>query len=285
MNKKLQDKITLFSPVVEFSSLHHVDGALFSTSDQIKVPRTASNSIGTGRKNLTAISFELVTELFIFEQLMENLSPDEFVVDVGCGEPVLFNMMANSMFFPKYIGLDIRSEALSLFGNNSNCIVINCDLNKNMVIKENTVKIAVLSEVLEHLDEVQGFHLLQSIHSILKPEGTLLLTTPIKPVGVDIDMSIEDKKWNHVTYYEYPQLIKILSRTGFKVQRHYFNKFMGRRTTYKTVRDAMIKQFGEVGGELFDHIKSVWSRRIASSVFGHFAGDVQGHIQIIATKE
>ena len=285
---KSEERIILrqekFSKVIDFSDLTHIDGSYYSYNSDRTIDKTASNSI-SDRTSLTSTCFELATELFTLEHIQDLCKSDnDFVVDIGCGEPALFSLMSNSMIFPNYIGVDIRPDPLKNYGNNSNCIVIESDITKDRFIKENSIKVVILSEVLEHLTEDNGKEVIRSIHKILKDDGTLLLTTPINPKSNNVDMDAEFKKWDHVTYYEYDKLIDLLNDLGFEVEFYAFNKFIGRRKTYRNVMSSFINKYGDVGREIWDHISNVWSKRVASTILASYAGDQMGHIQIVARK-
>lgn len=281
----LIERETLFSKVIDFNLLTPKVGSLYTPkTTRYTDTSNASNSIGSGRVSLTSLAFGITTELFCMSQISKNLDPDEFILDLGCGEPALFSLMGNSMMFNNYVGVDVRSEPLLKYGNSKNCIVINDSAIDSDILKKSGFQVVVMSEVLEHLDKKSGDLLLVSAWEYLKPGGTLILTTPIKPMGQDIDMDIEKKKWDHITYYEGRELINKLSILGFTNVKGYFSKFLGRHTTYKTVRKGISSVYGETGEEIFDHLAEVFTPRIAASLLGHFADDLCGHIQIVATK-
>ena len=284
VNKHEEHRLATFSQAVDFSQLKYVVGALYNTQgSKFEIPKYASNSIST-HSNLTAMAFELVTEVFSLQHIDENAGVSDIVLDVGCGEPALFNLMANSMIFPNYVGIDIRDEALAQYPNNKNCVVINDDITTSTIIRPDSVKVVNFTEVLEHVTKESGIKILESIFRVLVKDGVMILTTPIKPKAISIDMAKEESKWDHITYYEYDDLIKTIESVGFSVKAYYFNKFIGMRSTYQAPRKAMIEKYGEAGQEIFDQVKAIWGQRVAGSIFANHAGDRVGHIQLIAVK-
>ncbi len=216
--------------------------------------------------------------------MQKYLGKGDTVVDIGCGEPSLFNLMCNSMLFPSYVGVDIREEALLKFGNNKNVLVIRDDITSLQSLRTDAFGVAVFTEVLEHLSEDEGSSVLDNIRCILRDDGVLILTTPIKPVEVDIDMEIELSKWDHRTYYESDDLICYLACLGFGVIHKSYNKFIGRRVTYRKSREGIIDAYGTTGRDIFDRVAGVLTNRIAGAIFGDYAGDVGGHIQLVLRK-
>jgi len=284
-DKHEEHRINTFKNALDFNQIYYADRALYIPKDkELTVLKTASNSI-TNHSNLTAMAFELVTEVFSFQHIDQNVGKDDIVLDVGCGEPSLFNLMANSMSFPNYIGIDIRQSAVAQFPNNKNCVVIRDDITTSTVIKSDSVKVVNFTEVLEHVPKDLGITILESINRVLVKDGIMILTTPIKPKNKEVDMEREGEKWDHVTYYEYDDLLTTIESLGFTVREHYFNKFIGMRSTYKVSRKAMIEKYGSAGQEIFDQVKSIWGQRVAGTIFSNYAGDQVGHIQLIAVKK
>lgn len=88
------------------------------------------------------------------------------VVDVGGGKtPYRRFVKCND-----YLILDIEDRP----GREE---VIICDLNKKIDLPDEKADLVIMTEVLEHLENPQ--QALSEIYRILKPEGKLLLTTPI----------------------------------------------------------------------------------------------------------
>jgi len=108
-------------------------------------------------------------------QIRRNLPrPVETVADFGCGSsaPLLHTLLEKGVT-KKAIGIDLNpdfsaeTKTLSLFKAN---------LNEPLPLKDNSLDAVLSLATLEHLDE-PDLHL-REIHRTLKPEGTLLLTTP-----------------------------------------------------------------------------------------------------------
>jgi len=139
-------------------------------------------------------------------------------VDLGCGRtaPLLRELLAHGAI-ERAIGVDLAPD----FKAQSNGLeFIQADLNGKLPIASASVDVVFSLAVLEHLTE-PGLHLAE-VHRILKPSGTLMLTTPSprgKPVleflafrlGVIDRAEIED----HKTYFDSSMLRTALAQAGF----------------------------------------------------------------------
>jgi ubiquinone/menaquinone biosynthesis C-methylase UbiE len=112
----------------------------------------------------------------------ELLSPylnDSVVADLGCGQLPYINSFPGSKI-RTYYALDLNYESLILAKNNFRegqfpLILIQHGV-KDAPFPNNSVDIAISSEVLEHLDDPIGY--LQEIHRMCKAGGYLSLSTP-----------------------------------------------------------------------------------------------------------
>jgi SAM-dependent methyltransferase len=142
-------------------------------------------------------------------QVRKNLTrPVETIADFGCGSsaPLLRTLLEKGVI-KKAIGIDLNpdfsaeTKTLSLF---------KADLNKPLPLEDNSLDAVLSLATLEHLDE-PDLHL-REIHRTLKPEGTLLLTTP-SPRGKPV-----------LEFLAYR--LKIIDRREIEDHRKYFNSSM-----------------------------------------------------------
>ena len=277
-----------FSGFVDFGELTYVSDALYIEKDwdKSKVTKSVVNEYAATRINLTNLSWGLVMELFTYHQVYELMKPHKegCVLDVGCGEPVLFDFMADSWLHTNYVGIDLRASALRQFSNSKNCVVIADDIITTKAIRDGSMKVVVLSEVLEHLAKSDGVKLLRNIRRWMTTDGSLVITVPIKPVGLDIDMDHEFEKWGHVHYYEIQELEQLLVRCGYSISHKTFGKFRS-DVQIKQVRAAFIEEYGDVGEEIIDIFLKKLPQQFVASMFVNWAGDQAGHVQIVANKK
>jgi SAM-dependent methyltransferase len=99
----------------------------------------------------------------------------KIVLDVGCGEGTLLELLRIAMPGAKLIGVDISSgteEALALKGLEGR----QGDASSGLPVPDGSVDLMIAGEVLEHLAETDT--LLLEAKRVLKKGGTLILTTP-----------------------------------------------------------------------------------------------------------
>lgn len=117
----------------------------------------------------------------VLDRLLENwrarvvrkeIGPDQRICDLGCGYNARFikNMEDKIKFaygFDVSVNDKIQSDKIKL---------VQCDLNKEIELKNDQMDIVVSLAVLEHLDNSHGY--LAESYRVLKSGGQLLLTTP-----------------------------------------------------------------------------------------------------------
>ena len=94
-------------------------------------------------------------------------------LDIGCGTGVNANHLKKLGF--KITGLDLSHLAIKKLIDNGHEGIVH-DIAKGIPFEENSFELVFASEVIEHLDDIVDF--LTEIKRVLKPGGTLLLSTP-----------------------------------------------------------------------------------------------------------
>lgn len=142
----------------------------------------------------------------------------ETLADLGCGRtaPLLRKLLASGAVIHA-IGVDLSPE----MGLASDSLqLVQADLNEGLPLQSASVDVVLSLAVLEHLRE-PVLHLTE-IHRILKPGGTLLLTTP-SPLGKPVlefmayTLKVIDRQEidDHKQYYEARTLVSALTQAGF----------------------------------------------------------------------
>jgi len=98
------------------------------------------------------------------------------VLDAGCGEGHLLELLENKNKNNSYYGIDLTSEALARAKERCpNMTFIQADLSK-IDIEDNFFDFIVCTETLEHVDTYQ--EVINEFKRILKPGGYLVITFP-----------------------------------------------------------------------------------------------------------
>ncbi len=131
------------------------------------------------------------------------------IVDVGCGkgEPMKFVNRSNSFYV---VGLDIFKPALK------NCKTLGiyadyvlCDV-KALPLKQKSFDVSLCSEVLEHLEKVNGEQLIQSLEKTARKQ--VIIATP---VGKFIQSTLDGNPYQEHKWIWRPAGLKQL---GYKVR-------------------------------------------------------------------
>jgi ubiquinone/menaquinone biosynthesis C-methylase UbiE len=121
-----------------------------------------------------------------------------------------------------YINLDISTGMLSLAKNKLSLhkgdhLLILSDVHK-IPLQNNKVDIALMSEVLEHLENPE--RVLHEVNRVLKPEGIIIVTNP-NPFWAPIQFVAEKVKYKSPEgphkYIYHKQLIRSIESEGFSI--------------------------------------------------------------------
>lgn len=211
---------------------------------------------------------------FIQEFIKANTPENGKVLDVGCGDMYLANLM------PEYqwTGLDINTQV-----NNSKAI--KHDIEETPYPLNDVYDTVVCSEVLEHCFD--PLKITKEIHRLLKPSGRYILSTPNfdwlqnyvdKFENIIFDIN---KSWTkeHIHQYSLGSHDQILEKSGFK--RLYYT---GADAHYGTI-------FHEASNQLFrwllaNHEKDLDKAEIlAYKLLGEMFKETSHTIVILAEKK
>ena len=102
-------------------------------------------------------------------------SAPAIVVDLGCGDGFATGVAARRNAAHRFAGLDWSTSSLTQAAGRG-IAVLRAGLDTALPIRSGSVDVVVMSEVIEHL--VDTDFAVEEVYRILRPGGTLLLSTP-----------------------------------------------------------------------------------------------------------
>lgn len=144
------------------------------------------------------------------------------VLEVGCGTGNLIRFLSNNEL--ELMGSDISEKYLNKAKKKNPSIdFFKADLleDQSWNIFENFFDSVIASEVIEHIDD--ELKALKTIHSVLKPNGVLIVTVP----AFNLLYSLLDKKIGHFRRYSKKSICKVLENAGFKIEKTFYWNFLG----------------------------------------------------------
>ena len=171
-------------------------------------------SLESGSSNLEFMQYAVNYNQFITNLIRRNLPSGVNVLDFGAG---------NGEFATRLAGYGFRLSVLEV--EPKLCAKLN---NLGFQALQGLEEVKNLSQshiyslnVLEHIQDDIGT--LKSIHSKLKPNGTLILYLP----AFEILFSHMDKRVGHFRRYEKGSLTQILIQSGFKIEKIHYCDVIG----------------------------------------------------------
>ncbi len=170
----------------------------------------------------------------IFEWVPPPDDPDAVILDAGCGRGFYLNYYRH-VSDAKLVGIELENEiiqkAQSNVGHLPDIALLNATIYQ-LPFSDNFFHAAILSEVLEHLDD--EIAALEELYRVLKPGGVLVITVPNAnypllwdPINKTLETLFNTKIrrgplsgiWaNHVRLYTMPELRRPVTQAGFEIE-------------------------------------------------------------------
>ena len=154
--------------------------------------------------------------------LLANVAPGERVLDIGCGAGEFSAALAEAGALP--IAVDVAAEAL----RRAAARVPDLDRRlwrdgESLPLDDGTVDVVWAGEVLEHVADVAPW--LSEVRRVLRPHGTLLLTTPHHGPLTLLRLALSPRRFaahfeprsDHVRFFSPRTLRALLDDLGFEV--------------------------------------------------------------------
>jgi len=150
------------------------------------------------------------------EQITKGWANGYRVLEVGCGTGNVLRALDEVCPRGMVVGMDLFAEGLTLARARTSCPLVQGNLEQPAFGVQ--FDLVGAFDVVEHLpDDLQIF---RSLHSMLKPGGTLLLTVPARQSL----WSYFDEVSRHCRRYERSDLCRKLTQCGYEIE--YVSEFM-----------------------------------------------------------
>ncbi len=142
--------------------------------------------------------------------LLKKTQHRGFIMDIGCGTG--YNLFCLQKMFRKAIGIDVSKDAL-LFAKTRQTMSLALADVKKIPIKYNSADVVLALDVIEHVENDDDA--IKEIRSILKKNGTLVLTVP----AFGFLWSKHDDILHHKRRYNKKSIDELLAKNGFKLEK------------------------------------------------------------------
>lgn len=147
---------------------------------------------------------------------LKKVSVGSKVLDIGCATGFILSKLDGDGF--DTYGVDISEFALSCAEKITSAQLQLADANKPLPFKENSYKVVLALDIIEHLDSPANF--CREVRRILKPGGLFLLHTPnissiFEKLMGENWFGYKDK--SHLYLFNKKNLTYLLCRAGFRV--------------------------------------------------------------------
>ncbi len=148
-----------------------------------------------------------------------NFSSADEVLDVGCGNGMLYELIRNKV--KKYVGIDISKafikECLNAFKKENRCSFFVEDTKKHLRRKVKYDKI-FLFDVVEHVPNKEVQEMFRDIKALLKRNGRLYIHTPNADFFIEVlkKIGVVKQTPGHIAVRDGKEYVSMLKRAGFK---------------------------------------------------------------------
>ena len=152
----------------------------------------------------------------VVTQIEARLTSGYRVLEVGCGTGNVLRVLEQHCTRGVVVGMDLFAEGLRYARRRTSCMLVQGDVHAPPFAAR--FDLIGLFDLLEHLSE--DAPVLRTVHDMLAPEGTLLLTVPAHPSL----WSYFDSASRHRRRYAPAELERKLSGAGYRVE--YLTQYM-----------------------------------------------------------
>ena len=175
------------------------------------------------------------SRIHAIEKVLRTVAPSGRlkILEPGCGRGLVSKMLAR---YGEIVGIDQSAVGIELARESVRGLFVVGQL-PQIDFRGGDFDVCVLSQVIEHLQSEDQFHLLRNIHSCMRPGGVLILTTPNKQVSRR--MRFVDGELQPIENWLEPTALReLLNGTGWTVTTMFwcFNFFPVTLSRWKPLR-------------------------------------------------
>jgi SAM-dependent methyltransferase len=108
-------------------------------------------------------------------QILAGTPAPALILDVGCGDGFATGVALQRNRAHRFVGLDWSAASLTQ-ASKRGLTLLRAELDTGLPVKSGSVDVVIMSEVIEHLVDTDSA--IEEAHRVLKPGGSLLLSTP-----------------------------------------------------------------------------------------------------------
>jgi 2-polyprenyl-3-methyl-5-hydroxy-6-metoxy-1,4-benzoquinol methylase len=108
--------------------------------------------------------------------VLRDIHPPALIVDVGCGDGLATSVAASASPGHRFVGVDWSADAVRQASARGLALVRASVEDAGLPVAAGAADVVIMSEVIEHLVDTDS--VLDEVRRILKPGGSLLLSTP-----------------------------------------------------------------------------------------------------------
>lgn len=148
------------------------------------------------------------------------------VLDVGCGAGAFTGLLKRERPDLEIYGVDISKKAIKLAKKDFPDINFSVADARRLSFPSNFFDAAVMRQVLEHLEDPSKA--LIELRRVLKPGALFYSATPLEGDNLVLKppRRLVEKYQGHVQRFSRAQLLSLLEKSGFKIERFYFWGFL-----------------------------------------------------------
>ena len=188
--------------------------------------------------------------------MLRYLKPSQDVLNIGVGSGALERLgvaKGVNMYSldPNRNAIERLRESLGLAGRAQ----VGFAESMPTEIEKERFDVVVMSEVLEHLDDESLAGALDNVLRVLKPQGSLLISTPYREdlnsnIAVCPDCGKVFHKFGHVQSFDKDRMRFVLERSEFKVDKIIVTSFVdwqrrGIKNLFKSIFRLVLARLGE----------------------------------------